>query len=167
MSYDRNIYVGWYAEFDRCTDRQQDGVESKRACPTSKKHPTNGKFCSVCGAEIISQEIPKYHSYAYPHHLIDETDPVELEYATLGRATLEDVKKLQTSHVVFPEFLDTDKVIIMAPGYTTVGDVSCSDGSVNPVDVGLGPSIEWQENVIKVFSAKNMKINFGVIVEVV
>jgi hypothetical protein len=81
-----------------------------------EKHPAGGKFCTVCGQPIAIELVPKYRKMQQPHFILNDTDPEEIEHATLGFATLEDIQKLKGSHVIFPEFaVPKGQVVIMAP----------------------------------------------------
>lgn len=170
MGYSRAMYVGWYAEFDRSTLKEQDGVKLVRKCPNGKKHPTNGEFCPTCGAKIEFNEVPTYRSIALPGHILGENDPAEIKYMTLGRADHWDLGQLGDCYAVFPEFLGTTKMIIMAPGYIRVD--GGGDGFVQEVPTAEGgvenhaPDANWSKMLEKVFDAQNIKIKFGVALEI-
>lgn len=172
MSYDHNVYVGWYAEFDENDDKIPDGVEKIRQCPNSKKHSAKDKFCPSCGAEIVIIEKPLFKNFISAlnlYHMAEDSDTTEqdVQEATFGHTHLEDLNEVtQDSSIIFPEFLDTDKIIIMAPGYTYVGDVGRSDGTVEEITNPKEPSQDWKDKIAKVFKPKNLVFKYGVVVEV-
>lgn len=172
MSYDTNIYVGWYAQFDEYSEKREVGTEKLRQCPNSKKHFAKDKFCPSCGVEIITIEKPVYKNFVNALLLSysaddSSTTQEDIDKETFGQVKLEDLKEaMKDSYMIFPEFLGTDKVIIMAPSYTCISDVRRSDGSVNEVTNMEPPSKEWEELIKKAFKAQNLEIKYGVVVEV-
>lgn len=172
MSYDHNVYVGWYAEFDEHHEKIESGVTKTRQCPNNKKHFANDKFCPSCGVEIITIEKSTYKSFVSAlnlYRMIDDYDTTDedVKEATLGHSTLDELKAAaKNAYMVFPEFLTTHKKILMAPGYTRVSDITRSDGSVKEITNVAAPSPEWKELVAKVFKAKNLEFKYGVVVEV-
>jgi hypothetical protein len=167
MSYDHNIYLGWYAEFEGSKNKREAGTKTVRFCPTSKKHSTKDKFCPQCGKEIETTEEKVYSSYVSPHQLQYVEDQEELTEATLGKLTMKDLKDLEGTHIVFPEFLDTKKSILMVPGFKYVSDISRSDGFVKEIKLKDAPSQEWVERMKFIFDVEQMDIKFGIIMEVV
>lgn len=167
MSYDHNMYVGWYLEFDESNRKEQSGTAEVRFCPTSKKHPTKDKFCPQCGKEIQTKEEPTYNTYSSPYELIHITDQEELTEATLGKLTLKDIEELQDCFVPFPEFLDTKKSILMAPGFTSCADISRCYGFVTEVYFSQKPTQEWIDRMKYIFDVEKMNLKFGVVMEVV
>ncbi len=167
MSYNHNLYVGWYLEFDEPNRKEQIGTTNVRFCPTSKKHPTKDKFCPKCGKEIQTKEEPNYKTYSSPHELIHITEQEELTEATLGKLTLKDIEELQDCLAPFPEFLGTKKNILMAPGFTSCTDISRCDGFVTEVDFSQKPTQEWIDRMKYIFDVEKMNLKFGVVMEVV
>lgn len=171
MSYNRTVFLGWYAEFDKSPLKVVDSVKRTRTCPSNKNHKiTPGDFCPQCGTAISEIDEPKYRSIASPHRILPEQDPEEIAYMTLGRADHWDISRLDGSHAISPEFLATNKVIIMAPGFVQIDDDR--DGFVKefPTEDGrtvtAAPDPSWTALLEKVFDAQNIKIKFGVVLEI-
>lgn len=168
MSYDYNLYIGWYLEFDESNRKEQIGTTNVRFCPTSKKHPTKDKFCPKCGKEIQTKEEPTYKTYSSPYELIQIKEQEELTEATLGKLTLKDIEELQDCLVPFPEF----KSILMAPGFTSCKDISRCNGfatEVNATEINFSnkPTQEWIDRMKYIFDVEKMNLKFGVVMEVV
>lgn len=173
MSYDTNLYVGWYVEFKPSTRKAKTGEVARRYCPTSKKHPTGDSFCPKCGAKIEERLVDEYDTYANPYHLQFEEDEDELKEMTLGRVSLKDMKDLALMgkyRVICPEFMPSDStVIVIAPGFKGAADIGRSDGMLVGVDMENNPrpTEEWIAQVKKVFDVEDVKVGFGAVVEVV
>lgn len=167
MSYSRNIYIGWYAEFDRSKRKISVGVEKVYLCPNDKKHPSKGKFCSVCGSEIVEKEETKYRNFPIATHIFGENSQKDLDYMTGGLVKVEDIKSLEDSTAIFPEFLETDKEIVMAPGYTCFFNVSHSDGFAKEMKISEKPSEEWIEKIKKVFDTNEVEVKYGFVMEII
>ena len=173
MSYDTNLYIGWYVEFKPSTRKEKVGEVARRYCPPSKKHPTGDAFCPKCGAKIEEHLEDEYDTYANPYHLQFEEDEDELKAMTLGKVSRKDMKELEAMgqyKVVCPEFMPSARdVIVIAPGFKSGGDLRRSDGRVIDVDMknNQPPSPEWIAQIKKVFDVEDVKIGFGAVVEVV
>jgi hypothetical protein len=166
MSYDHNIYVGWYAEFDKSNRKVERGLKKVRFCPTDKKHSAKDKFCSVCGSEIQEKEEMQYTGYPISSHILGENSQEELDWMTGGIVKVQDIENLGDSHAIFPEFLGTDKQIVMAPGYNYYGDITRSDGFVEELVNSEKPTKEWVELIKKVFDTVEVSVKFGIIMEI-
>lgn len=172
MSYDHNIYVGWYAILTPTTETKevQTGVKTMLQCTADAAHKQgDGKFCRECGAAITRIEgIPVFSTRQIQglHHFINETDPDEIAFASLGHATLEDIQKLQKFNVVFPEFMPYD-CIVMFPGYAKITNVSRKDGDTCQMKVNPHPPTQDQiDLLIKVVGATEYDIQYGIVHEV-
>ena len=172
MSYDTSVYVGWYAQFDQYTQQVENGVEKIRSCPNSKKHFAKDKFCPSCGVEIVTTEKPVFASFPtalklYRYGEDSSTSQKDIEQETFGLIQIKDLHQVtKNTSMIFPEFLNTDKIIIMAPGYTYLSDVRRSDSSVREISSMSPPSKEWIDLVERAFKAQNLEIKYGVAVEV-
>jgi hypothetical protein len=172
MSYDRNVYVGWYAEFTPTADKVQVALVAERQCSTASSHklPSSGGFCSKCGSKIVIVDVPKFKSISPARHFIDETDPVEIEHATIGRATAADIEALQSSYAIFTEFMPAQqkkKEFILAPGYVKLRDVDREDSQIKPISVQSPPQDDWVKLLVKIFGCTDLKVEYGVIIEVI
>lgn len=172
MSYNTNVYIGWYAQFDEYTQKVESGVEKIRQCPNNKKHSAQDKFCSSCGVEIVTIEKPVFTSFPSALSLYysaqdTSTTQKDIDKETFGLIQLADLQKVvKNSAMIFPEFLNTKKIIIMAPGYTYLSDVSRCNSSVKEIASIEKPSKEWIDLIQKAFKAHNIEIKYGVVVEV-
>jgi hypothetical protein len=172
MGYSHNLYIGWYAELTPTKEQVSVGAETVKQCSGDAKHKKmgDGKFCSICGSEIVKVQKTKMKGLSLACHFFDETDPEELAYQTIGRATAEDMKALEGSHAIFPEFMPDGpykRERIMAPGYIYEGDIRNSDGFILDIEPGERPSKEWEAKLNKIFGCTDLKVKFGVLKEVV
>ncbi len=165
MSYDLNVYVGWYAEFEPSKTKVNIGKEKVSYCPTNKKHSANGKFCSTCGAEIKHEEKDKFEDYPMASHLMNETSPEEVDFMTGGLVTLEDLEKLKDSYAIFSQ--DGSDEIILAPGYAYAGDIARKDGFAQEVEQLEKPNEDWVALIKKVFAVEEVNVKYGFITELV
>jgi hypothetical protein len=173
MSYDVNVYIGWYAELTYKTEKVQDGETIKRVCSQDEKHKTDvkGKFCSVCGSKIIDQASPTYSSYPVkPHFLNNETLQEEFQEMTLHRGTYEDTYTFHRGYAVFPEFMRSGvPTIIMAPGYVKL-DLDSRYGSVDALqvepDTELSLEIDlWLETIKRLYQPISIVVKYGAVTE--
>lgn len=173
MSYDRNIYIGWFVELKPSQEQVPTGQsKTVRSCPTSKGHKIgkDTNFCPTCGAAIKEEVKQVTKGMSLGSHFFNESDSTELAYMTNGRATPEDMKRLGDSHCIFPEFMPYKAgalEIVFAPGYECMDDVARSDGVVMPFgEMPEKPSNEWLALVRKVFGAEELQLKFGAVMEV-
>jgi hypothetical protein len=178
MSYSTYAYIGWYVVATPTDKRIQVGETKVRVCSADPKHKHGDKgFCGACGAQIISTTKPKMQGIGLACHFFNESDPEELAFASVGNATVEDMKALGDCHAVFPEFLPNEykngfipgkrKEVIMAPGYTRISDLRHGDSSVTQLTNMERPSVEWVDLVQKVLGSTDIELKYGVIIEVV
>ncbi len=167
MSYSKTLIVGWYVDFKPTETKFNVGEEKIKYCPTSKKHPNNGKFCPTCGSEIIYETKTKYAKYPHPIHLLEITDQEELDDYTYGNVQIKDLNILKGSRAIFPEFINTKNNIIYAPGYKSFKELGHSDGFVYSLDIDKfpPPSIAWVEAIKRVFDVTDVDIKYGLTFE--
>lgn len=172
MSYSTYVYIGWYVVATPTNKRIKVGETKIRVCSANDKHKHgNNEFCGVCGSQIISSTKPKMQGISLAWHFFNETDPIELEYASVGLATVNDMAILGNCHAIFPEFLPEQfktpvrKEIIMAPGYTMIERER--DGDVIELSQTSKPSDEWINTVDKVLGSSDTVLKYGAVVEVV
>lgn len=165
MSYSRSLIVGWYAEFKPTEIKLERGEKEIKFCPTSKKHSTNGNFCSVCGSKFETEIKKQYSPFPQPLHILEITDPVELNEYTDGLVIIDDLKILKGSRAVFPEFIGTKNSIIFAPGYKIWSDLGDSDGFVSELEKMPAPSLAWFDAVKKVFYVNEVEVKYGLVFE--
>jgi len=175
MSYDHNIYVGWYAEFTPTTEKKEVGVGKTRVCNANHSHKIKGgQFCSVCGSAIVTLETKKMKSLSLACHMQGQTDGDEIEFQTLGRGTKEDLDTIfeGKAHAIFPEFLPTKKTIIMSDYSDKMSDVARSDGQVQEISQHDPQQMHqwhqaWSAAIEKVFGCTDLAIKYGIVHEVV
>ena len=169
MSYVTNLYIGWYAEFTPTAEKIQVGTKKKRRCTAESNHKHgDGKFCTICGAPVADVDVPVMNGISPASHFLDELDPAEVEYMTIGRATVEDLKELGDCAGIFPEFMPDQEARIeriMAPGYAYKADDG--DGFVFEVKPGERPSQAWEAKINKIFGCTDLKVKFGIIKEII
>lgn len=167
MSYDHNVYAGWYVSFSPSTRKKVIGTEKVRRCPTSKKHPTKGQFCPDCGKPIEVIEKDTYQSYGKASFLLDLSTEQDVRDETLGLCGLNEVKAVGDAYVIFPEFLSTQKVILFAPGYACLSDVGRNDGEIVNINPENQVKPEWIEAVKTLFDVQDVQLHFGMVSEVI
>lgn len=171
MSYDRNMYIGWYAEFTPTKEKIQVGEKKERVCSSDKNHKHGGgEFCGKCGSPIVSVSKPVMRGISPACHIIHEDVNSTQEYLnvmTCGRATVSDLEIFKGSEAVFPEFLyDKSKERVFASGYIYRGDICREDGFIINIPTQTPPSEKWKEAIIKVFGCTDLVVKFGMVVEV-
>lgn len=174
MSYDRNVYIGWFATLKPSQERVPTGATKvERYCPTSKKHKFGKatKFCPDCGAPVAEETVAVTKTISLGSHFFNESDPTELAYMTCGRATPEDMKRLGDSHCIFPEFMPYkpgELEVVFAPGYECMDDVARTGVLMPFGELPEKPSDEWVAVLRKVFGAEGpIELKFGAVMEVV
>lgn len=174
MSYDRTLFIGWYLEYSPSSATAPDSPVEKRRCSADKKHKLPGgkeKFCPHCGAEVVTEKIDKRRKMGEVHHYLNEESRSEVEYGTLGRGTVEDMRQLAQGFAIFPEDFPADKRIIMLPGYQRIEDVGRSGGFDQEIDTTMGAGktanmLAYIELLKKVFDVQNTHLKFGVVMDI-
>jgi len=100
MSYDRNVLVGWFAEFSGNTEKRKSGTKKIKFCPTSKKHETRGKYCPICGEEIQTKEEDEFESFDTPYGIYHAEEKEDLDASTFGKGSMKDLKEIKKSYII-------------------------------------------------------------------
>jgi hypothetical protein len=171
MSYDRNLFLGWYAEFTPSKEKIQVGVKTERECSSVKGHKHGGgAFCSKCGSPVVSVKKPVMKGMSAACHIIGEDmdciDQEDLTDMTCGRASLEDLKILKGSIATFPLYSGVGKEYVFASGHIYRSDIGRDDGFTMDIPTQLPPSEKWKETIVKIFGCTDLVVKFGMIVEV-
>jgi hypothetical protein len=167
MTLNHHIYVGWYAEFDRSERIIDQGIVTHYFCSKAKNHPVQNKVCDLCNGKVSSYEERKEALYPLSGHILSQVSQEALDYFTGGRVTLEDLKELEGSMAVFPEFVKADKEIVFAPGTKFYPLLSKVAGFIDEVDIDQKPSEKWINKIKQVFDVKEVVIKYGIVMEVV
>lgn len=167
MSLNHHIHIGWYAEFDRSKRIINHGVVKHYFCSKAKNHPVTDKLCDLCNGRVLFQEKIKESRYPLSCQILSQVSQEHLDYYTGGRVTLEDLKELEGSIAVFPEFVKTDKEIIFAPGAKYYPLLSKVAGFIDEVNVEQKPREKWINKIKQVFDVENVIIKYGVVMEVI
>jgi hypothetical protein len=167
MERNHHIHIGWYAEFDRSQRIVNQGVVKHYFCTKSKNHAVQNKVCDLCNGHISSFEEIKELRYPISCQILSQVSKEALDYYTGGRVTLEDLKELEGSMAIFPEFVKTNKEIIFAPGSEFYPLLSKVSGFIDEIDIGNKPSEEWINKIKKVFDVENVVIKYGFAMEVI
>lgn len=169
MGLDYNVYMGWFAEFEENVESVKSGVKEVRQCPKVKTHPAVSKYCPSCGSEIITVQEATTKEFIDATSLFymgsdKQTTEQEVQDATLGHTTLADLKECVRGTTMVNT--DGGDSIMMAPGYSYLGDITRSDNYVVEMEIAEKPSQEWVDLLVKVFKAKNVKLKYGAVLEV-
>ena len=167
MTLNHHIYVGWYAEFDRSKRVINQGIVKHYFCSKAKNHLVKDKVCALCNGRVLFSEEIKESQYPLSCQILSQVSQEALDYFTGGRVTLEDIKELEGSIAVFPEFAKTDKEIVFAPGTKFYPLLSKVSGFIDEVDIEQKPSEEWINKIKQVFDVEEVVIKYGIVMEVV
>jgi hypothetical protein len=169
MSINHHIYIGWYAEFERSSLIIDQGVVQHYFCTKGRNHPVKDKVCTLCNGKVKIEEEEEAISSRYPLscQILGQVSQDVLDYLTGGRVSLKDLKELEGSMSVFPEFVEMNKEVIMAPGVKCYSHINRIKGFIEEVDIEQKPSEEWVNKIKYIFNTKDVAVKYGIIMEII
>lgn len=167
MSVNHNVYIGWYAEFERSKRVINHNPIQTYFCLKEKKHPVKNKVCSLCNGKVQSEKINRKSQYPLSSQILGQNSPEVLAYLTGGRVTIEDLKELEESIAIFPDFANTKKEIIFAPGAKCYSLLSKVKGFVDEVNIEQEPTQKWIDKIKQIFDVEDISIKYGIVMEVI
>lgn len=167
MSLNHNVYIGWYAEFERSKRIVDQGIVTNYFCSKAKNHSVQNRVCDLCNGKVSSYDEIKESQYPLSCQILGQVSAEMLSYLTGNRVTLEDLKDLEGSMAIFPEFANTKKEIIFAPGAKCYSLLSKVKGFVDEVNIEEQPKEEWIEKIKHVFDVEEVDIKYGIVMEVI
>lgn len=167
MAQNHNVYIGWYAEFERSKRIVHHGIFKEYFCSKEKKHPVKHRECCLCNGKVQTKEEERTSRYPLSCNILGQASQEALDYLTGGLVTMNDLKELDGSIAIFPELVKADKEVVFSPGVKSYPNVSKIQGFIEEIDIEKKPDQQWINKIKKVFDTDNVIIKYGIVMEVI
>jgi len=170
MKLNHHVYIGWYAEFDYSKKMVENGIKKIQYCSNDeshRKHFFKPNMCSVCNTPMQVKKEIQYVPYPRSPEILCEGLQEQLSTLLGEKLDQNDLKQLEGSIAIFPEFVNINKEIIMAPGVKYYSNLSKIDGFADEIDIEQKPSEKWVDAIKRIFKTDKVNIKFGIVMEVV